>query len=216
MGGFSTNNLNGFHSPERLKEILRKLAALDIIYIKKQKAWLRKYSFARNADNTAEVALVDNGAGDRMHIFFTPAGTLIHGFDHNSEVSPHARDEYRVWEGMFDGIPQHLLRLLNSHEVEKEDVTFCFWCEGNEQKWKTGNVEFKNGEDDGSAYLLSTIYDNAKDYKDWADPMRKLSIQTDILQDFFETGMLNNGTILELNPMGNLEEIKGELAEIGF
>ena len=36
-----------------------------------------------------------------MFIFFTDDGCLIKGFDHESEVSIHVRDEFKVWEGIY-------------------------------------------------------------------------------------------------------------------
>ena len=114
------------------------------------------------------MAKYDNGGGDHVFVFFTLDGkTLIKGFDHESQVSPHAREEYGIWPGIYDGLPPDLVSLLQDEAVEFEDVTFCCWnLDGS--SWETGNAVIPEGIDDGSGALLSMVQMNADEFIEWA------------------------------------------------
>ncbi len=114
------------------------------------------------------MAKYDNGGGDHVFVFFTSDGkTLIKGFDHESEVSPHAREEYGVWPGIYDGLPSDLESLVQNEAIEHEDVTFCVWSLDGET-WETGNAMIPEGINDGSSWLLSMVQMNATEFIEWA------------------------------------------------
>ncbi|HLP11261.1 MAG TPA: hypothetical protein VK177_04955 [Flavobacteriales bacterium] len=216
MSDFSTEKLEGFHSPSDLKEIMRKLAALEIIFIKKEDDWLRFFHYVKNWVDGVDYAGMDNGSGDNMHMFFTPAGTLIKGFDHESPVSPHAADVYEIRKGMYDGAPDHLMRLLDDPSIEKDDTTFCIWHSHNSQEWEKGPVELKDDEDDGSGWLLGEISATAEAFKDWADDYHEVDSPLETLQKFFAGEKLTDEMILAINPKAEISAVKAELANIGF
>ena len=92
---------------------------------------------------------------------------IIKGFDHESELSPHAQEDFEVWKGIYENVPKVLLDLLNDEAIEKDDVTFCIWQEKDQNQWQKCNVEIPEGCDDGSDYMLSRIY-SLEDYLEWA------------------------------------------------
>ncbi|WP_308282422.1 hypothetical protein [Streptomyces lichenis] len=49
---------------------------------------------------------MSNGSGDEYGIVFCPAGVWIRGFDHESLMSPYARDELEVWPGVLEEVPE--------------------------------------------------------------------------------------------------------------
>lgn len=68
--------------------------------------WLRAFWYHEHWADGISMARYDNGAGDHVVAFFAADGrALIKGFDHESEVSPHAREEYGIWPGIYDGVP---------------------------------------------------------------------------------------------------------------
>lgn len=54
-----------------------------------QDEWLRYHSFVQNWDEGVCMAKIDNGAGDHLIILFSADGSIIKGFDHESELSPY-------------------------------------------------------------------------------------------------------------------------------
>ena len=207
-----TTTINNFYEIDLLKETLIKLAAINIILCDED--WLRYYRYTKEWSNGVDLAEIDNGSGDNMFIFFSDKGCVIKGFDHESEVSPHAQDEYKVWDGMYDGLPSHLANLLEDESVEKEDVTFCIWRENGDSEWRRGNVNYENGEDDGSGFLLGTIYSNGADFKEWADDYFELELSETLISDVFNGKPITDELIMGINSGCDLNTVKSELKEL--
>lgn len=150
------NVLDILPAPENLKKLMKILASLNIVLCPED--WLRYHSFDSIFDKNVSLASIDNGSGDNLFIIFTPQGTIIKGFDHESEVSPYARDEHEVWPGIYEEVPTSLLSLLEDEAIAKDDVTFCFWRENNDLTWQKGKVEIPAEVEDGSDFLLGTIF----------------------------------------------------------
>lgn len=212
---FSTTHLTGFYSPTQLHEYLRKLAALELLFIEEEND-LCYYNFTVNWDKGIDMAEVNNGSGDTMYIFFTPKGTFIKGFDHESPVSPYAQEEYGIWPGMYDGCPAHFMDILGDVSMNKEEVSFCIWNENDGQGWKTGNVKFENNEDDGSAFLLGTIYTSAEKYKEWADDYYDMDLPLTVIQKFYNENRLTDEMIMAINPNADSGFVKTQLSLIGY
>ena len=114
------------------------------------------------------MAKYDNGGGDHVIAFFRSSGqALVKGFDHESEVSPHAREQYVVWPGMYEGLPSELLSVIQDEAAEYDDVTFCCWSSDGTD-WTTGNANVPEGIDDGSTWLLDMVQMDANKFIDWA------------------------------------------------
>ncbi|VXC11301.1 hypothetical protein MASSI9I_51185 [Massilia sp. 9I] len=130
--------------------------------------WLRVFRYEDTRSDAIEMARYDNGAGDHITVFFTSTGkALVKGFDHESEVSPHAQENGEVWPGMYDGLPSDLLPLAQDEAAEYEDVTFCFWSVDG-TSWDRGNTLIPDHVDDGSSWLLSMIQMDAVEFIEWA------------------------------------------------
>jgi hypothetical protein len=130
--------------------------------------WVRVFWYEPNWADGIAMAKYDNGAGDSVVAFFTVDGnTVIKGFDHESEVSPYAREEYEAWPGIYDGMPSNLWDPMSDEAAEYEHVTFCCWSIDGES-WKTGSAIIPDDIDDGSEWLLEMIQMNAEQFIDWA------------------------------------------------
>jgi len=121
-----------------------------------------------NWSDGVAMAKFDNGAGDHVFAFFTEDGqAIIKGFDHESDVSPHARDVYAVWPGMYEGIPAKLMALIQDENIEHEDVTFACWSVDG-KTWQSGSAVISDTIDDGSGWLLAMMQMDAEKFIDWA------------------------------------------------
>lgn len=153
-------------SPNELQSALRCAAKCDSSITSED--WLRAFWYESNWADGIAMAKYDNGSGDNVVVFFTVDGkAVVKGFDHESEVSPHTREQYGIWPGIYDGMPSNLLALVSDEAAEYEDVTFCCWSEDS-KTWKIGGAVIPEDIDDGSAWLLDMVQMNAEQFIEWA------------------------------------------------
>lgn len=143
-------------------------AATAVEALLTEEDWLRRYHYIENWKEGVDLATFSNGGGDDMFVIFCEAGVIIKGFDHESEVSPYGWDDHSPWPGIFDGVPQEFLQLLDDPAICKDDITFLHWLPAGQLEWSSGKVSFPNGEDDGSGWLLGLLPSEAQDYIDIA------------------------------------------------
>lgn len=203
-----------FSDPEKLKQQLLGLSALDIILCSED--WLRRYQFFPQWDEGVTMASISNGSGDDMYILFAPEGVIVKGFDHESAMSPHARDDYEVWPGIYDQVPSALLHRLEDEALTKEEATFCLWREPSDAQWRTGDIGNPEQLDDGSDFLLGMIYETAEDYIEWAEDYYEIELPVDVVKSIFQSHMISEKAILKLNPERNAELAVKELEAIGI
>ncbi|MCH1919628.1 hypothetical protein L9G15_09305 [Shewanella sp. A3A] len=153
-------------SNQQLIAALKASAALDIALC--EDAHLRCFSYQTDWQAGVDIASYNNGGGDEIIFIIKGDAILIKGFDHESEVSPHAQEEYGIWPGMYNGAPEALLAILANDEFDMDDVTFCFWRTSNTGAWQQGPVEFLNDEDDGSRWLLSIVTTTPNEFIEYA------------------------------------------------
>lgn len=115
---------------DALRKRMRILAALDIIFSEEE--WLRVHHYEDKLQPGVAWGSINNGAGDHLHVLFTDSGTLIKGFDHESPLSPHAREDGEIYPGMYDEVPETLMVVLRDQEetLDLEDVTFAYGRKG--------------------------------------------------------------------------------------
>lgn len=203
---------------EKLKEILLSQAALDIILNDEEKAWLRLTSFYKNHFNEVDMAKVDNGAGDHIYFLFSKYGTIIKGFDHESELSPYANDAGEIAQGIYDSVPPELIKLLEDESVERDAVTFCIWRSPNDLLWSKGQVVLPEAGDDGEGFLLGYIFENANLWLDWAKSYyeeRAAKIEVDWIKKVYERNVTEE-IIQMINPGRDINGAMKELKEIGY
>lgn len=201
--------LRSLPEPENLKRLMKILASLNIILC--QEEWLRYHSFVQEWKENSSLAKIDNGAGDHLYILFAPEGTILKGFDHESPLSPHAQVEYGIWPGIYEGLPVSLSSLLADEALQSEDVTFCIWREASDSNWQIGNVEVPDGEDDGSGFLLGTIFPTAERFVDFAQGYFEIKLPLDIVTEIYEGAAITSEMILKINPNRDPDKVLQEL-----
>lgn len=200
--------------PERLRKVVRILAALDMIMC--QEEWLRVHRYETGSSDGDGVGMIDNGAGDHLFVNFSKEGTLIKGFDHESLYSPYAQDEYGIWPGMYDGMPLSLLAYLDDEMFEKEDVTFCLWREPRDTVWKSGEFIRPDEWDDGKEFLLGYLYATPEAYTEWATYYYEKEINLEAVKRVYSEAAITAGTIVDLNSERNIEEVLQDLKNLGI
>ncbi|GAA3405843.1 hypothetical protein ACFFNY_30125 [Paenibacillus hodogayensis] len=198
--------------PYMLKNSLRASAILDLILC--PESWLRYYSLEPRRPDGSTLATVDNGAGDVMFILFARQGVLVKGFDHESLLSPHAGDAYRVWPGIYDEVPAALFGLLDDEALERDEVTFCLWREQGASVWSKGEVRLPDGADDGSGFLLGTVRQTPDAYAKWAESYYEMPVSLEAVRQVYAGAPVTEALIHALHPARHAEEALRELETI--
>lgn len=100
-----------------------------------------------------EMACYKSGSGDDLFIIKTHGGYAIKGFDHESPSSPYARPGRSNILGMYDGMPEDLIREIQDPAFSHENVTFALWQLSAGNQWQRGVV----GPKDGLDWMLDAI-----------------------------------------------------------
>lgn len=196
--------------PEALKKKLITFAILDLIFCDED--WLRFYRFDSKWAPDVSMATIDNGAGDELFIVFSPEGVIMKGFDHESWLSPYAREEHTVFPGIYDEVPLSLFKLLDDEAFEKEAVTFCIWRESRDIAWRKGDVKIPEGEEDGAEFLLGMIFKTPEEYVEWAGYYYDRPISIEVITQIYEDLKIDEATIRSLNPNRDAQAVMQEWA----
>ena len=152
-------------TPQQLKRAMQCAVQCDALLT--SDPLLRTFTWEENWIDGVDMAMYCSGGGDNAMVFFGVDGqVLIKGFDHESQVSAHARDVYAVWPRMYDDVPAALMACLADERAEQDDVTFVLWSEDGVQ-WCQGRAAISEGMDDGSEWLLDMLQMDAQGFIDW-------------------------------------------------
>lgn len=196
---------------EAVERSLKAMAKLDIILIPKKAAFLRTVAFAKEAEHRR--AVVDNGSGDSLVALFSDSGTLLKGFDHESELNQFAADEWDsgFFERTYMGVPVALKVLLSEDDID--NTTFCMWCCDGSAVWEQNEEPADDEEDGGRDFLLGYVHQTAESWCDWAKYYYEREFEVSAVEKIY-SGEITAEDILNLNPKCNVEEALQEIAEI--
>ncbi len=152
-------------SSAQLRHALKAAARCDAILNKNDDS--RTYSYSQNWFCGADLARLDNGAGDYVQIVFLINGQAwVKGFAHESAISPHAQDKFASWPGMYQGLPELWQSWREHPEFDVEEVSFSCWTDDGEN-WQTGSVVLPAGYEDGSDWLIKRLEIDADQFITW-------------------------------------------------
>ena len=213
--GPSTRNLAALPDAGKLKALSQSLAMLDAIMSPEWEG--RYYSFNNHWDEEAALASMRDGSGDDYFILFIPAGVVIKGFAHESEMSPYRVQPPRVWPGVLDALPAVLRVPLSDPAFSIEDVTFCIWKTIQDKQWRIGDISFPDAEfSDGSEDLLDVLDGNLKTYQNYAEEYYERKISLKAIKHIYGHQPLTNGILTAINPKAVWEDLEEDIAEIGY
>ena len=196
---------------EMIEHSLKAMAVLDIILIPNQKAWLRTVAYAKEADHRR--AVVDNGSGDSLIAVFSDNGTLLKGFDHESELNQFAAEEWdnAFFERIYAGVPKSLRALLSDDDID--NTTFCIWCCDGSDVWEQNEELAPDDDDGGKDFLLGYVHQTAESWCDWAKYYFEREFDVSAVEKIY-SGEVTAEDILKINPQCNIQEALLEIAEI--
>ncbi|MEU0804022.1 hypothetical protein [Streptomyces sp. NPDC005970] len=180
----------------------------------------RYYSFSATWSPTEEIASMRNGSGDEFDVVFSPAGTYVRGFDHESPMSPYVDDG--LWPGVVDSVPD----VFRGHVLEPafgDDgvprVTACMWREAASDRWQTGEIHFPEGyaDPDGADWLFQLLTDPTPEaFQRFAEDYYETAVDIDAVRHVYELRPLNGQTVRALNSTVSLSAVAAAAAGIGF
>lgn len=200
-----------------LKKYLKAMVVLDVVMTPKKQAWLRRVNVSSIGKALAFV--LDNGSGDDLVVIFTENGTLIKGFDHESEYNQFGADEWddAFFEYTFSGLPEEFAELLD--EDSRDNTTFCMWCMDDSDMWVQNEQEINDEDEDddgGKDFLLMQIRRTPEEWCDWAKDYYETEIASDVVKKVYNGEPLTEEDVVKLNPERNAKEVFAELKEFPF
>ena len=204
----TTKDLSCLPDRERLKNFCKGLAALDIIMIENEWAFIRHYTYKPSWRKDKEAFFATDGSEQSMIVIFAPEGCIINGVD--SELYDWEEKLPRI-EDLTVGVPPALLKLMGCREIKKMKSTFCVWTEDG-SNWCCNPID----SEDASKDLLSQIDGNPQTYVEYGK-WYPADLPLDVVCQLANGIPVTKEMIVALNPTrSEWEEIKAELDEIGY
>ncbi|MEU1407826.1 hypothetical protein ABZ471_36810 [Streptomyces sp. NPDC005728] len=203
-----------------LREHCRSLAMLEAIL---SPEWADRYhSFNDHWSESESMASMRNGSGDEYSIVSSDAGTYVRGFDHESPMSPYAEDG--PWPGVLDEVPDVFRPCVEEPAFSDEDgmplVTACMWRETGDDVWKTGTIDFPDGEaedPDGAGYLFRLLVDRSPEaFQRWAEDYYEVPVAVEAVRHVLSSRPLTDEVVSALNSEITLADLAKDIAEIGY
>lgn len=199
-----------------LRAKAQSLAVLDAIM---SPEWQYRYYFFNSKWGDGEMmASMTDSCGDNFFILFNQHGAILKGFDHESFMSPWARDGQPLWPGIFKGVPTEFDQFLVEPAFDMPNTTFCLWRKHADSAWLAGPIEYPDGDEgsDGSEELLSIFVGGPECYKEFAHCYYEKEVPLEILERIYSHQPLTDEMIGALNSGLSLSNLQKDLNEIGY
>lgn len=202
-----------------LRDRCRALATLDAVM---SPEWGdRYYSFDSRWGEGEEMASMRNGSGDEWSIVFSAAGAFIRGFDHESDMSPYADEDHRLWPGLVESVPEAFAQCVAEPAFSDDRsllATVVLWRGRHDDRWHHGDVTFPGGEDpDGADWLFEVLVDDTPAaYQRFADEYYEVELDARAISEVLSLAPLTDELVESLNPDVDLETLATDLAAIGY
>lgn len=200
------------------------LAAADAIMCEDER-W-RYFAFERSWRGGGELASMSDGSGNDYWIAFRPAGVYIRGFDHESPLSPFARDPFGLFPGLIDELPDRLRSVLDDPACQEHGVplvTVSVWRLAGQDRWQCGTAREVSAQSlvgwadpDGSNALFAQLDGDPESYARLAEEYYERPVDRDALAQVFARRPPSRDLIDALNPGRYGTALLKELAEIGY
>jgi hypothetical protein len=203
-------------NPDALRRKAQSLAMLDAVM---SPDWqYRYYSFNSKWGDDEMMASMTDGCGDNLFILFNRSGAILKGFDHESFMSPWAREDNSLWPKIFEGVPPEFNQFLHEPAFDIPNTTFCLWRLQTASTWQTGLIDFPDNNDgsDGSEELLALFVGGPESYQEFARDYYEKELSLESLERVYRHEALTEELVHSLNPGVSLSDLNHEIEEIGY
>lgn len=219
----STRTIDKLAPPAALLELGKSVAMLDAIMFPDD--WESRYfSFDPNWGKGEQVFSMRNGEGDFWFLLFAKAGAVLHGFDHESPMSPWSRERAgekggpKPMAGLRTGFPKNLddSATAKSFCSDPNEITFCAWWTGT-GPWRVGDVKQMKGTDpDGSARLLFILDRKPETYAMWIAEYAERAVALPLVKKLYAHEPLTKTLVSAIHPEASFADVKKEAEAIGY
>jgi hypothetical protein len=219
----STRTISKLAPPSKVAGLGVSVATLDAILFPDE--WdMRYHSFDANWAPGEQVFSMRNGSGDFYFVLFMKAGAVLHGFAHESVMSPWSRERRKEpsapkpFPGLRDGFPKTLAydETAASFCADPNEITFSAWWTGR-GPWRIGDVAFPAGKDpDGSADLLFVLDGKPETYAEWAETYTERPIPLAVVKKVYARAPLTKAMVAALNADADFAAVAKEAKTMGY
>jgi len=211
----STRSLGALPSIDRVRERSQSLAVLDAVLSPEWEH--RYYSFDSQWGAGEMMASMRNGSGDEYFILFDRNGAAMKGFDHESQMSPWSSNGGKIWQGIYESLPESFSAFRNEPAFSMTNVTFCIWREPSDLAWQCGTIAFPEGENpDGSGWMLEALGGDPEVYQEFARDYYEIEIPLPAIEAIYAHAPLTVDLLRQLNPAASLDAVAHDVSEIGY
>ncbi|MER6362410.1 hypothetical protein [Kitasatospora sp. NPDC001527] len=170
----------------------------------------RYYSFDSRWGAGEEMASMRNGEGDDWFVVFSAAGVYARGFDH--EVA-------NAGARLLAEVPSAFRAYVTEPAFGEEDgaplATVCFWRERGDAAWRAPSAAPTGGV---GLFGLLAAEDPAEAYRAWAEEYyeREDPLDPAAVAHVLALRPLTAAVVSALDPDLGLDELAGDIAEIGY
>ena len=174
---------------DKIKTRLDALLVIDEYLIDPSEDWLRLV--IKTEESYGIRYLIDNGSGDSLDVIFTDKMILVKGFDHESNLSQFAADEWNqdIIDGFYKGLDEKYQNLYS--EEQKDETTFFIWYDGqaHQQTYQ---------DQDGGEWLLSYLFDSFERFHEFVTDYYEITVDKDLLRKLYMDGQLSDIEVKQL------------------
>jgi len=213
----SSRNPQRLGTPHELEAKCLSTAVLEAILCPEWE--IRYYSFDAKWSEGERLASMRNGQGDHYIIVFSEHGVYLQGFAHESPMSPWREDPPVLWLGLHEGLPEQLQQYRDEIAFRQDEVTFCLWWDNSRPGWQCGVKAWPEHGGDGSENLLVMQGEGPEYYKTWAEEYHfecERELPLGLVKAVYAQRELSAEEIRALNPEADIDEVRAELAEMGY
>lgn len=211
-----------FLTPNDLHDIVRGMAVIAKLYDTDPDVRFRLDKASGSA-----VGVWNDMAGNNCHFLFSPDGSAILGFDHESPMSPHATgagpEDMRAFPGVYDQVPPALMTRIREDLTEDlfdpEEVTFCLWNTASSRDWQKGDIQYPpraGGSPDGQDKILATLKAYYDDFCGQFEETYNWDLDPDAVADLLSGDRISLSCVRGLKKDANPLEARKWLPEMGF
>ena len=181
--------------------------------------WRYRYFLFNSVWSEGEMmATITNGSGDKSFLLFTEAGAILKGFDHESFMSPYAREKKELWPGLFADVPKPFANFLKEPAFSIDDTTFCIWRLASDEAWHMDEISYPDddGGADGSTWMLQEYVEGPQAYVDFCHEYYEKEVPLDTIKEFYSYTPLHQSMIDALNHECSFLDLESDIEQIGY
>ncbi|PBC66095.1 hypothetical protein BX265_8583 [Streptomyces sp. TLI_235] len=186
-----------------VRDRCRAMAVLDAVL---SPEWESRYhSFDAHWDEGEETASARDGSGSDWFMVFSAAGAYARGFDHTVPNAPEILAE--VPEAFRFAVEEPAFRSHDGSPI----ATVCLWRQPDDAAWRAAAAPA------GGEELFELLAEGTPEaYRAWAEEYFETEVDLAAVRHVFAHRPLTQAVVDALNSEVDLEDLREDLAEIGY